>query len=241
VIGAVVGAVALVGGGMALFGGSKDSGSSREDVTGPTVPIGLDVIDPTQGPQIVEPPTPETVPGPALDPVVITTTTTTTPPSTVPVQPVDVGGAIEVADGVSVSPADGWSLGNQDTGFVQLLRDDGGAQAFVSLYSSSIGSTAAVAAGNYLATDVLPYVAELETTEFRDLGGVASNVVSAGSVEYRGILATQSGNLPVEGWVVVLVRNDGSVAIWEEMNEQGIYDEVEADFRAMLNSIIPTL
>ena len=242
VIGAVVGAVALVGGGFALLGGSKDSGGdTRQEVTGPTVPVGLDVLDPTDGPQPAAPVDPQPVPGPSIDPVVVTTTTTTAPPTTVPATPVVDGSAVEVGDGVSVTPAQGWSVGTQDTGYVQLVRDDGGAQAFVSLYDQSLGSTAKEAITNYFVSDVLPYIAELESNAFEELGGMGPGVVSAGEIEYWGVLATQSGNIPVEGWVIVMVRADGSVAIWEEMNEQGIYDQVEPDFRAMLNSIIPTL
>jgi hypothetical protein len=237
VIGAVVGVVALVGGGFALLGGSKDDGGeSREEATVITVPPGVDVLDPSNGPQPVEP---EPLPGPPIEPVVVTTTTMPTT-TTVPAPPPS-GDAVEVGGGTSVTPASGWSVSKQAQGFAQLFREAGGAEAYASLFGPSLGATADEATINYLKEMVVPYVAELETTAVTPQN-VSGNVSSSASVEYRGVLASQSGGAtPVEGFVLVMLRPDGSVAVWEEMNRTGIYEEVEADFVAMANSFIRSL
>ena len=149
--------------------------------------------------------------------------------------------AVEVGAGVSVVPVSGWSLGKQDTGFVQIVRDAGGAQLFVSVYDSSLGSSVTEAANSYLSSSIQPYIAELETTDVSEQGSVGGNVVSNGSFEYQGVLASQGGNTPVEGFVVIFVRADGSVVVYEELNEQGGYDSVKDDFKAMFGSLVPTL
>jgi len=240
IIGAVVGAVALVGGGFALLGGSKDDGgSSREEATVITVPPGLDVLDPTVGPQPAEPVDPEPLPGPPIDPVVVTTTTMPTP-TTVPAPPPS-SDAVAVGAGTSVTPASGWAVTKQHQGFVQLNREAGGAEAYASLWDSSLGATADEATIGYLQEMVVPYVAELETTSITPQN-VSGNLTSSASVQYRGMLASQSGGAtPVEGFVLVMLRPDGSVAVWEEMNQAGIYEEVEADLIAMANSFIRSL
>lgn len=240
VIGAIVGAVALVGGGFALLGGSKDSSAAERPETEVTLPPGIDPLDPSVGPQVDDPVTSTTVPGLDLDEVVVTTTTSMPPPTTtVPVGPEQ--GSVPVGGGASVTPAAGWAVGGQQAGFVHLTREDGGADAFAWLDESGALSDPDEVMVSYLNSQIAPYVAELEVSAIAPQT-VSGNVVGAASMAYRGVLATQSGGaVPIEGWVLVMVRHDGSVAIWEELNEAGSYEAVEDDLVAMLNSFIRTL
>lgn len=240
VIGAIVGVVALVGGGFALFGGSKDSSAAERPETEVTLPPGIDPLDPSVGPQVDDPVTSTTVPGLDLDDVVVTTTTTMAPTTTtVPVGPQE--GAVEVGAGTSVTPASGWTVGNQQPGFVLLFRNAGGAEAYASLDESGAFTAADEAMVSYLNAMVAPYISELEVSAIVPQT-VSGNVASAASMDYRGLVATQSGGtVPVEGWVMVMLRHDGTVAVWEEMNDAGSYESVRDDLVAMLNSFIRTL
>lgn len=242
-IGAIVGAVALVGGGMALFGGSKDNdprpGFSGSSV--PTVPLGAEVLDPTIGPQPVAPVETVPLPGPGTDPVI---TTTTAPPVTEPAPPPPSGNAVVIVGGtVSVVPASGWSVsaGGDGGGQVQLDADSGEAQLYLTLFDSSVGSTLDAVSKFYLEASVVPFIAELEVTPLTEAGPLSSNVVANGTFEYRGVVPSQSGNVPIEGFVAIFLRADGSVLVFEEFNVQGSYETVKDDFSAMLSSVIPTL
>ena len=123
----------------------------------------------------------------------------------------------------------------------QITRDSGGAQLFVSVYDESLGSSVAEAASNYVSSSVQPYIAELQTSEVSEQGSVGGNVVANGSFEYQGLIASQGGNAPVEGFVAIFVRSDGSVVVYEELNEQGSYDTFKDDFGAMFGTLVPTL
>ena len=241
-IGAIVGAVAVVGGGVALFGGSKDS-EPRPPVNGsasvPTVPFGVEPLDPTVGPQPQAPASTVPPPGPGVEPVI---TTTTVPPVTTAPPPVaPAGNAVEVGNGISVVPAAGWSVGDQQGGYVQVNADSGTGVLYLSLFDSSIGKTIDEAATNYMANSVQPYIADLQTTTFTQAGPVNGNVVANGTIEYKGVFASQSGNLPVEGFIAVFQRSDGSIFVYEEMNAEGSYEEHKAAYAAMFQSIIPTI
>ncbi|MFN8018014.1 MAG: hypothetical protein U0P45_07805 [Acidimicrobiales bacterium] len=241
VIGVIVGVVSLVGVVGAVAGGHKDAKHTRkaEASTTPTVPMGVEVLDPSNGPQTDAPATSTPPPGPGTDPVVTQPPSTTVPTTAPPAAP--SGDAVEVAGGVSIVPASGWSVAKQDTGFLQLTRDSGGAQLFVSVYDASLGSSVTEAANNYLTNSVQPYVAELQTTDVTEQGSVGGNVVSNGSFEYQGVIASQGGNAPVEGFVAIFVRSDGSVVVYEELNQQGSYDTFKDEYKAMFRSLVPTL
>lgn len=241
IIGAIVGAVALVGGAFALFGGSRESSAAERPDTAVTVPPGMDVLDPSVGPQVDDPITPTTVPGLDLDEVVVTTTTTTEPPTptTVPAGP--QAGAVPVGAGTSVTPAPGWAVRAQDPGFVGLYREAGGAEAYASLFDSGIGSVADEVMVNYVSGMVAPYISELEVSAISSQT-VSGNVTSAATLAYRGLVTTQSGGAtPVEGFVLVMIRQDGTVAVWEELNAAGQYEAVSDDLTSMLNTFIRSL
>jgi hypothetical protein len=242
VVGAIVGVVALVGGGFALLGGSKDSDPRPgfSDTPGATVPVGVPVLDPTVGPQPAEPSEPEPLPGPGPAPVVTVAPPTTQPPE--PALPPLSGDAVTLSDGTGIVPADGWSVAKESGGFIQLNADGGGAQVYLSRIPSTGGGVDLDASMRvYLEEAVAPYIAELEVTDVTPQGSIGAGVVSVGTLEYRGLLAAQSGSLPVEGFIVVFVKADGSVIVYEEMNQQGTYDEHEAALGSMLNSVVQSL
>lgn len=240
VIGVVVAVVALVGGGIALFGASRD-----QEERGSVIPADLPVLDPTVGPQPADPVEPEPGPGPGPDPVV---TTTTAPEPEEPDQPgqpdtpvTPTGDTVEVGAGVSVAIPSGWTLANQGTGEVQLNADTGDGQLFVTVFDSSIGSTAPAAISNYLDIAVTPYVSELQMSEVSPFSGTSASVVDGAMVEYAGVQVGQSGNIPVEGFVIVWVRQDGSVVIYEEFNLAGAYEALQPAYHAMQESLVASL
>jgi hypothetical protein len=242
VIGVLVAVMAVVGGGLALFGSSQDS-EERSEV----VPTGLPVLDPSQGPQPSEPIDPTPTPGPDPDPVVTTTTEAPEPePEPEPDPdpgpgPGPSGDAVEVGGGVSVVPAPKWKLAAQEAGFVQLNAPSGDGNLYVSVYDESIGSEPIGVLTNYVENMVVPYVSELQTTEPEQLTGVGGNIVGAAKVEYAGVQAGQSGNIPVEGLILAFVRQDGTVVVYEEFNIAGAYEGLQPDYKSMLESVLATL
>jgi hypothetical protein len=246
VIGVLVAVMAVVGGGLALFGSSQDS-EERSEV----VPTGLPVLDPSQGPQPSEPIEPTPTPGPDPDPVVTTTTEAPEPepdpdpdpgpgPGPDP-GPGPSGDAVEVGGGVSVVPAPKWKVAAQEAGFVQLNAPSGDGNLYVSVYDESIGSEPIGVLTNYVEAMVVPYVSELQTTEPEALTGVGGNIVGAAKVEYAGVQAGQSGNIPVEGLILSFVRQDGTVVVYEEFNIAGAYEGLQPDYKSMLESVLATL
>jgi hypothetical protein len=242
IIGAVVGVVALVGGAVALLGGGDgEPGRNEVNVTTPTVPPGTDPLDPSSGPGATIP-TPDPVapvdPGGEV-PVVTEPVTPTTAPPPPPPPPAD--GAIPVGGGVSVAPPSGWSVANQEAGFAHIVRDAGGAQAFISVYDSSLGSSFQEATTNYVAQAIEPAVTQLELQPAEETNPVAASVVSNGFFALTGVLASQNGNTPVEGWVALFVRNDGTVVVYEEMSVLGEYESFKDDYELLFQSLIATL
>jgi hypothetical protein len=234
VIGAVVAVVALVGGAVAVLTAAQDH-EERPQV----IPAGLALLDPTTGPQPAEPVQPQPGPGPGSDPVV------TTPPEPIPgdgpepvAPPTD---AVEIGDGVSVVPAAGWSVSDQDTGYVELEADSGDGMLYLSLLDEGVATSAAGAISSYFDVAVTPYVSEIQMAEIEPISGVGGTVIDAAQVLYEGVQAGQAGNLPVEGYIAVFVRQDGSVATYEEFNVAGTYDGLGEAYGAMLQSLVHTL
>ena len=235
VIGALVGVIALVGGGLALFGSSQDT-EERPAV----VPTGLPTLDPSTGPQPSEPIDPAPTPGPDPDPVVTTTTEAPEPePEPDPEPP--TGDVAEVGGGVSVEIAKGWTLADEQDGYVQIQSPKGDGNLYVSLYDAGFGKDPIEAMSNYIEEMIRPYVSELKNTDPELLTATSGNVIGGAKIEYTGVQAGQAGNVPVEGLVLAYVRQDGSIVVYEEMNEAGAYPALQDAYGSMFESFVATL
>jgi hypothetical protein len=238
IIGGAVAAIALIGGVFALVNSGKD---------GPkTDPNPINNIGPvinTDGPAPAPPATVATVPGPT-PPSVVTTTIApppTSPPPTSP-PPTTPGtastGNQPVLDKIAVAIPSGWKVIKAESGYVFLAADSGDAQYRVA--AGPTKGTAQSLADSWIA-DSAKFLTSVKADQSKAADTPSSNVVSAWFAHYNGVLATNSGSLPVEGYVYTFVTQSGVGVITEAFIAQGGLDKHVKALQAMLDSVIATL
>lgn len=233
VVGAVVGALMLFGviGAVAAAAGGDD-GPAKPAASNPIDPGS----DPDTGPQSEPAPDPAPAPGPAPDDTV--TPPPTEPPAEPETAPQDSGGAqIDIGNGIGFTMAAGWQQDAVETGFAQVSTDGGyfvvqaaGGEDMNTMISGSLESL------------LENGIQELAISEPQSISLPTSNVVSAATLSFEGLLANQqSGTTPIEGVIYFFLLQDGTGVSALALYGQGGLDPLAADYEEMLTSLLSSL
>jgi hypothetical protein len=248
---AVVLAVGLLGGGGLLIGRltSKDhSGASNTQVaTGANneVQATEDTVPPTR-----ELPTTTTTESRATTTSSLRATTTTARPTTTSARSSGAGtsagggtsgGAVEVAEGVTFTPAPGWRVWRGNGGIVQVFASKDGAILELRVGTGYQGSSADAVLSNYAKNALSRSVTDLQTSTPTPMNTGARSVVSTSYIDYEGNLVGNNGSTRVGGFVLVLLRNDGVVVIYDATHPADAWPKFKDDFLAMLGSVLRNL
>lgn len=234
IVGAVVGAITVFGVIGAVVAAAGGDDEARPSASNPLEPGS----NPGSGPQPEPAPDPAPAPGPAPDdPVSPPPTEPPADPETDPA-PADTGGSqVDIGNGIGFSVPDGWQQDAVEPGFAQVSTEGG----------FFVVEAAGGADMNTLITGSLEGlmengVQELAISEPQAISLPTSNVVSAATLSFEGLLATQqSGTVPVEGAIYFFVLQDGTGVSALALFGQGGLDPLAAAYDEMLNSLIGSL
>jgi hypothetical protein len=148
---------------------------------------------------------------------------------------------IELASGISVTPAPGWTVGNQGPGWVTLHNPFSTSEMEVKVKPSKGTDVAAV-----LQNDIahLSNVSTTGLTNVRDLGAPnvtplpGPNFLQQASVSYNADGSSRSGPLPVTGWFTELLNpstHQSAFVVFSQNGDAPI--KADGDAQAMLDSL----
>ena len=140
------------------------------------------------------------------------------------------GTPIEIGDGASLTPLDGWSATAHDNG-VPGIRLEKGIVA-IDLYPESFGSTAAELATGYLDEILRPDSSQLTASDVEVL--TSSRGTAGARFRYQGVFT--GVDVPIEGEVTALFEG-GVGVIADAWTRQGDLAELLGEVRAMVDSI----
>jgi hypothetical protein len=148
---------------------------------------------------------------------------------------------IELAPGISVTPAPGWTVGNQGPGWVTLHNPFSTSEMEVKVKPSKGTDVAAV-----LQNDIahLSNVSTTGLTNVRDLGAPnvtplpGPNFLQQASVSYNADGSSVSGPLPVTGWFTELLNPSTHQSAFVVLTQNGDAPiRADGDAQAMLDSL----
>lgn len=116
-----------------------------------------------------------------------------------------VGQTVEVGQGVSVSVLPGWDVVRQDEGIVVLAKGS----AVLRAETAEVGSVSADSVVSALLQFVSEVLTGLETGQIESVTPPKSNILSAATAPFQGILASQQGSIDQAGLALGFVRQDG--------------------------------
>lgn len=232
IVGAVVGAITLFG----VVGAVVAAAGSDE----PAAPAASNPLepgsDPNNGPQPEPAPDPAPAPGPApSDPV-------SPPPTEPPAEPDPAeqpsgGSQVDIGNGIGFSLPAGWQQDAVEPGFAQVSTEGG---YFV--VEAAGGTDIETLIAESLQGLIDDGVQELAISKPEAISLPTSNVVSAATLSFEGLLATQqSGMVPVEGAIYFFALQDGTGVSALALFGQGGLDPLAAAYDEMLNSLISSL
>jgi hypothetical protein len=148
---------------------------------------------------------------------------------------------IELAPGISVTPAPGWAAANQGPGWVTLHNSYSTAEMEIKVKPSNGTDPVAV-----LQNDIshLSNVSTTGLTNVRDLGAPTAiplqpgNFQQQATVSYNADGTSVTGPLPVQGWFVELLNPSTQQSAFVVFSQNGDAPvRADGDAQAMLNSM----
>ncbi len=147
---------------------------------------------------------------------------------------------IDIAQGVSISPAPGWTLGNRGADWVALNNADGSAQTRVAVKQA--GGTDVVAA---LQANMNQYAASSGLTNMRDLSAPITTTPQSArfqqkaSIDYTADVSGQQGAIPVLGaFSELLNTSTGLSAFIDFRQNNNATPQAASDGGTMIDSIL---
>src|ERR1700757_810281 len=148
---------------------------------------------------------------------------------------------IELAPGISVAPAPGWTVGNQGPGWVTLHNAFSTAEMEIKVKPSSGGDPVAVLQNDIshlsnLSTTGLTNVRDLSAPTAIPLG--PGNFQRQATVSYNADGTSVTGPLPVQGWFVELLNPSTHQSAFVVFTQNGDAPvRADGDAQAMLDSM----
>jgi len=148
---------------------------------------------------------------------------------------------IELAPGISVTPAPGWTVGNQGPGWVTLHNAFSTAEMEIKVKPSNGTDPVAVLQGDI---NNLSNVSTTGLTNVRDLGAPnpialgAGNFQQQATISYNADGSTVTGPAPVQGWFVELLNtstHQSAFVVFAQNGDAPI--KADGDAQLMLNSM----
>jgi hypothetical protein len=148
---------------------------------------------------------------------------------------------IELASGISVTPAPGWTVANQGPGWVTLHNAFATAEMEIKVKPSNATDAVAVLQGDI---SNLSNVSTTGLTNVRDLGAPtpiplqSGNFQQQATVSYSADGTSRSGPLPVNGWFVELLNtstHQSAFVVFAQNGDAPI--RADDDAQAMLDSM----
>jgi hypothetical protein len=146
---------------------------------------------------------------------------------------------IDLAPGVSVTPAPGWAVGNQGPGWVTLHNALSTAEMEIKVKPSNGTDPVAVLQGDI---SNLSNVSTTGLTNVRELGAPnpialrGPNFQQQATVSYSADGSAGSGPLPVQGWFVELLNpNQSAFVVFAQNGDAPV--RADGDAQAMLDSL----
>ncbi|OBH54436.1 hypothetical protein A5682_15755 [Mycobacterium mantenii] len=149
--------------------------------------------------------------------------------------------AIAVAQGVSVTPAPGWTLGHRGPNWVALNNADTSAQLRITVKPAGGADAAGLLQADidqYTggASAVLTDVNRLNPPETRPLTG--ANFQQAASIDYTATVVNPQGSIPVIGrFTELLNTSNGRSAFIDFRQDSSATTQAAADGGVMINSM----
>ncbi len=146
---------------------------------------------------------------------------------------------IDIAQGVSIAPAPGWTLGNRGPDWVALSNADGSAQMRVAVKQA--GGTDVVAA---LQTDINEYTPSSRLTNVRDLSAPIITPQSGkfqqkASFDYTADVSGQQGAIPVLGTFGELLNTSNGLSAFIDFRQNNnATPQAAGDGGAMIDSLL---
>lgn len=148
---------------------------------------------------------------------------------------------IELASGISVTPAPGWAVGNQGPGWVTLHNALSTAEMEIKVKPSNGTDPVAVLQGDI---NNLSNVSTTGLTNVRELGAPnpiplqGPNFQQQATVSYSADGSSRSGPLPVQGWFVELLNTSTQQSAFVVFAQNGDAPiRADGDAQAMLDSL----
>lgn len=143
---------------------------------------------------------------------------------------VEVGTAVEVSQGVTIQPAEGWQVTDQVDDPPGIILEGGGGLLLVGVPGGS-GSPEELI-DFYVSGYLEPQASQLST------GTVEALTIPAGTgaaVSYLGVF--EGVEIPIEGEVIGIVGPSGIGVVLDGWSQQGTYGAVRDQIRAMAGSV----
>ena len=163
------------------------------------------------------------------------TPTTTTTPSTRRTS--SGAGAVQVGSGVSVVPAKGWDVVNQADGTVVLAGPD----ALFRVDVAQVGGASADAVVAQVLEALQGILSSLQTGQIQSISPPKSNIISAATAPFAGVVAGQQGSQNANGLALAFVRQDGLAVAILVIFDPASADRVIEDGDAMVSSVLNSI
>jgi hypothetical protein len=148
---------------------------------------------------------------------------------------------IELASGISVTPAPGWTVGNQGPGWVTLHNAFSTAEMEIKVKPSDGTDPVAVLQGDI---SHLSNVSTTGLTNVRDLSAPTAIPLGSGNfqqqatVSYNADGTSVSGPIPVQGWFVELLNSSTHQSAFVVFSQNSdASSRADGDAQAMLDSM----
>jgi hypothetical protein len=151
------------------------------------------------------------------------------------------GATADIGGGVGFTVPEGWELIEAKTDYAAAGTPGG----IYQIYRVSGPTDVASLVAAHMMSIAGGGVQQLEFTDTEQLALPTSSVVSAGRVQYRGVLASQQGGtIPIDGTAFYFITQDGTGYVSDARAQQGLLTEgspLLPGFNAMLNEFVGTL
>jgi hypothetical protein len=150
-------------------------------------------------------------------------------------------GGIELGPGISVTPAPGWTVGNEGPGWVTLHNFFSTAEMEIKIKPSNGTDPVAVLQGDI---NNLSNVSTTGLTNVRDLGAPTPIPLQAGNFQQQATISysadgtTVTGPAPVQGWFVELLNpstHQSAFVVFAQNGDAPV--KADGDAQAMLDSL----
>ncbi|HUH70938.1 MAG TPA: hypothetical protein VLZ05_19905 [Mycobacterium sp.] len=147
---------------------------------------------------------------------------------------------IDIAQGIAITPAPGWTLGNRGPNWVALSNADTSAQMRVAVKPAGGSDVVAVLQADinqYTSSSGLSNVKNLSTPSTKTLSG--ANFQQEASIDYTADVPTPQGVIPVIGTFSELLNTSNQQSVFIDFRQDSnATTQAASDGAMMINSML---